>query len=380
MQAFNLLESTIVHEAPRTFSFRQLEQWVGPMAFRPGTACFQRGGVTSPAVTHPRPGYVQISGLVEDEALERYQVQLEWDGRSFHSRCDCEAVTRCLHVGALGLAFLDGPRMRAEQASTGVAPAGEVRIEAPGVPPTGGFLPGQEVLLYGLQAAPPPRKLQSLYQRPICLWLSLDVAKLDDALDPGRARPLGLWSMPAQPFREADRDILARLLPFHRKYGRDFSAPHARGIPLLETDVDPILRLLEGYAHVYGAARSPITIVTDRAVTFRRLSAWTEDEGAWELDGVVLPLSASRLVGGDSPAWVQIDATLFPVVESGAQEGGTRDDEPFDTNLVQKVVHPEIEPVARLTLQEDGDALVARLSFLYGDALPVVPGDRLDPA
>ena len=354
-----------MNEAPRTFSFRQLEQWVGPLAFRPGAACFQRGGVTPPDISHPRPGAVRISGFVQDEALERFQVQLEWDGNSFRARCDCEVGTRCLHVGALGLAFLDGPK-----------PASPARPEPGASPPSlaGGLQPGQEVLLYGLQAAPPPRKLQHLYRRPQCLWLSLDVARLDEALEPGRARPLGLWSMPPQPFREADREILARLLPFHRRHGRDFSAPHARGIPLLEEDVDPVLRLLEGYPHVYGAARSPLTIVTERSVVFRRLSTWTQDEGVWELDGVALPLSASRLVG-DSPAWVQLDATLFPVRDAGQDEAPEGDAPDLEDPALQRVVHPEVAPVPRLTLQEDGETLVVRLSFLYGDALPVLPAD-----
>lgn len=302
------------------------------------------------------PGCLRVQANIEDGSPFARTARLEWDGREFRSQCDCPQGERCRHVAALGLAILEHSSAQGPAASHANAP----------------LEPGQEVILYSCWVTPPPKKLAAMYPRPVCLWLALDSARLRDDLSPGTARPLGLWSMPKQQLREEDQAILELLLPFFQAHGRDFSSPHARGVPLRDEDVSPILELLTGYAFVYGGGRQPMTIRPDRPIYERRISSWPGDDSLWELEGAALSKVPERLVG-ENPAWVILDATFHPVVEAAVDEGP--DGGGAAPVVLPQSIHPTVAPVARLVLREEDASLVARLSFVYGSALPLGPTD-----
>ncbi|HEY9855613.1 MAG TPA: SNF2-related protein, partial [Stenomitos sp.] len=342
---------------PKLFTRADLEQWVGPAAVRQGASFYKHGRVVDPAVAFDG-GKLLAQGTVDDGSDYLRVTRLEWDGKGFQSVCNCPLGGRCKHAAALGVVMLENP-------------------VAPPTPPQGedgGFNPGQEVILYGCWPAPPPKKLESLYRRPICLWLSMDTARLRDDLSPGTARPVGLWGKPKLKTRPEDQAILDRLVPFFQAHSRDISSPHARGIPLLESEVAEILELLQGYPFVFGGGRQPLSIRADRPIHERRISAWAEDDVLWELDGASIPSAPSRLFG-DDPAWVLLEATLHPVYEAPAAEAAPEGSVATAPQAAPQVVHPSIAPLPRLTLHEEGDNLVVRLSFTYGTAIPLSPSD-----
>jgi superfamily II DNA or RNA helicase len=342
------------------FSRTELEHWADALALRLGTACFKQGGVGSPTVSAPEPGRLRIAARVVDGAVVPRTTVIEWDGARLASRCDCPMGNACKHAVALTLAYLDRPIAPPEPLST---PAGRA------------YRPGQEVILYGLYPAPPPKKLEGLYRRAQTLWLSMDMARLKDDGTPGATRPLQLWgSAHGKGYSDEDVAILELVTPFFQEHGRDFSSAHARGIPLLDPQVTPVLTLLRDSPFVFGAGRRPIEIRPDRPVRLRRLASWQGDDGVWELDGTLLKPIPGRIVG-EAPAWVLIEDTLHPLEGSEL----TVPVEPVALEASQAIApgitHPPTKPVAHLTLHESGDSLLARLTFLYGSAGPVSPAD-----
>lgn len=344
----------------RLFTKDELEKWVDPSAFRSGAACFRKGGVGNTTISIPTKGTLRVVAPVDTGAFYPHTSSLEWDGQAFQSRCDCPLNQRCKHVVAVGLAFLEDPLIPEEPVVSADFP----------------FLPGQEVMLYSFWPAPPPKKLESRYERPYCLWLSVDSARLMEDRLPGTPRPVGMWALPRSPLSDADKAILERLIPFHQAHSRDFSSPHARGIPLLDADLTPILHSLTGYPFVYGGGRKSLSIRPDRPVHQRHVSAWAGSEVIWELDGALIPAAPEKLLGKD-PSWVLIDANFHPVIEvEGAPDTTDPEIQHHPAALAaSQLIHPTAPPRPRLTLHEESDCLAVRLSFTYGMALPISPTD-----
>ncbi|HEY9900664.1 MAG TPA: SNF2-related protein [Pantanalinema sp.] len=317
-----------------------------------------------PAVSTPAPGVLRVQARVDDGTVYPQTTYLEWDGKLLRARCDCHDGERCRHAIALALAFLDAPVDLPR-------PVAEVAGKV--------FLPGQDVILYGLWPAPPPKKLENMYRRPQCLWLALDTTRLREDGTPGAPRPMALWGTPTgRHLSDADKAILTLVTPFFQSHGRHFSSPHARGIPLLEDQVDQVLRHLAGYPFVFGAGRKPIIVRPELVVRHRRLSSWHGDEGIWELEGAHHPVTPGRVVG-DDPAWVMIEDAFYPFSEmtlpslAPADEGETEASLP--PSEAASVTHPQVPPVPRLTLHEEGEYLLGRLGFVYGSATPVTAQD-----
>jgi superfamily II DNA or RNA helicase len=327
---------------------------------RRGTTLFKKGGVSAMQVQSGQ-GRLMVKGLVDDGGYSPLTATIAWGGGELRSTCTCPLSDRCKHAVALALAFLDAPPpMAAEEA-----------------PAASGFRPGQDIILYGLWVAPPPKKLEGLYARPQCLWLALDVAKIRSDGTPGPGRPMPIWAPQTNPdFRDEDRAILAITQPYYQEHGRDFSSPYARGIPLREAMVAPVLAALQKCPFVYGGGRQPIAIQPDRPLHSRRLSPWDAEELLSEEDGTPIPLPPGKLVGSD-PAWILLEDSFRPVIEAELPDLSALDDEPAPAPmpLADAKAHAPARPDPRLTLSEEGDRLLVKLTFTYGASTPIGPAD-----
>ncbi|HEY9722239.1 MAG TPA: SNF2-related protein [Oscillatoriaceae cyanobacterium] len=330
-----------------------LKNWTDPATLRRGAAYVKRGAVGKCQVKEMPGGALQIEAEVEEGALAPVHVRLDWDGRQLAARCTCPMVAPCKHAMAVALAHLQAPEKKPAATS-------------------GGFAAGQEVLFYGLHVAAPPKRLEKVFKRNACAWLSLEKAIIMEDGVPSMPRPLPLWAkVPRAGLSDADAGILDIIEPYYRERNRDFSSSQAHGIPLLDEMVGPIFELLTRCPFLYGAGRTPIAIRPDQPV--RDLS--TPYESLWEVDGTLVAGKPGLLVG-ENPGWLQVKGAFRPLIEgpSEAREAGPEapgpEGLPAEPNL-----HPEQSPVARLTLSEEGDRLIARLTFRYGTAAAVLPGD-----
>lgn len=343
------------------FTPAHVSAWAEPQTVRRGMTLFKKGsvGTIQASVEH---GRLHVKGLVDDGGYAPLTTTIAWDGRGLRSTCTCPLSDRCKHAVALALAFLDAPPM---------APAEET-------PAPSGFRPGQEIILYGLWVAPPPKKLEALYTKPQCLWLALDVARIRSDGTPGPGRPMPIWAPQSSPdFRDEDRAILSIIQPFYQEHGRDFSSPYARGIPLRESMVGPVLSLLRTSPFVFGGGRQPIAIQPDRPLHSRRLSPWDPEELLSEEDGTPIPLPPGRLVGSD-PAWILMEDSFRPVIEAELPAVVEPDEEeaaPAPVPAVDAMAHAKVPPVPRLTLSEEKDRLLVKLTFTYGTSTPIGPTD-----
>jgi len=328
---------------------------------RRGSTLFKKGGVSTIQVRRDQ-GRLLVKGLVNDGGYAPLSATIAWDGKAVTSTCDCPLSDRCKHAVALALAYLETP------------PPEEIE-EAPA---SSGFRPGQDIILYGLWVAPPPKKLDSLYTRPQCLWLALDVAKIRADGTPGPGRPMPIWAPQTNPdFRDEDRTILAITQPYYQEHGRDFSSPYARGIPLREAMVGPVLAALRTSPFVFGGGRQPIAVQFDRPLQCRKLSPWDNEELISEEDGTPIPLPPGRLVGVD-PAWILLEDCFRPVIEAevpALPEIDESESAPPPVPLADAKAHPTAKPEARLTLTEESDRLLVKLTFTYGASTPISPTD-----
>lgn len=345
-------------ETLAVFTPTQLNAWADPQTVKRGTTLFKKGGVSTMQVRADN-GRLVVKGLVDDGGYSPLSATVTWNGASLTSTCTCPLSDRCKHAVALALAFLDAP------------PVMEAAVEeAPS-----GLRPGQDVILYGLWVAPPPKKLESLYSRPQCLWLALDVAKVRADGTPGPGRPMPIWAPQNNPdFRDEDRAILAVTQPYYQEHGRDFSSPYARGIPLREAMVGPVLAALRTCPFVFGGGRNPVSIQPDRPLHSRRLSPWDAEELVSEEDGTPIPLPPGRLVGQD-PAWILLEDSFRPVIEAEMPEIPELDEEPAPAPAADAKTHAPVKPSPRLTLSEESDRLLVKLTFTYGTSTPISPTD-----
>lgn len=348
-------------ETLSVFTPTQLTDWADAQTVKRGTTLFKKGGVSAMQVRREN-GRLLIKGLVDDGGYAPLSATIAWDGKALASTCTCPLSNRCKHAVALALAFLEAP------------PA----LETEPPPASSGLRPGQEVILYGLWVAPPPKKLEGLYSRAQCLWLALDIARLRADGTPGPGRPMPIWAPQHNPdFRDEDRAILAIIQPFYQEYGRDFSSPYARGIPLREAMVNPVLSALRTSPFVFGGGRQPLSIQPDRPLHSRRLSPWDPEELVSEEDGTPIPLPPGRLVGAD-PAWILLEDAFRPVIEAPLPEIPELDAEeaaPASLPMVDAKTHPAVKPTPRLTLSEESDRLLVKLTFTYGSSAPIAPTD-----
>ncbi|MBM3268969.1 MAG: SNF2 helicase associated domain-containing protein [Candidatus Sericytochromatia bacterium] len=239
------------------------------------------------------------------------------------------------------------------------------------------FAPGDTVAVYGLWLAPVPKRLEKAFARPYCVWLAVDTAKLKEDGTPGNLRPLPLWAPPTSwPVSEFDQAILALVMPFYQEHSRLISSSHARGVPVEDKVLGKVLAKLRTTPFLYGEARRPIEIRPDRPVRQLALTPWadpvlTEDDGS--------PLASGALLLGQDPCWVFVAGAFRPVegAAAGPEEGGDGG-APAAITLLEETetkVHAALPPRPRLTLHEEGDRLVAKLSLVYGTALPIAPTD-----
>jgi non-specific serine/threonine protein kinase len=219
--------------------------------------------------------------------------------------------------------------------------------------------------------------LEKQYARSLAVWVSMERALvMEDGL-PGMPRPLALWSpVKRDALSAVDASVLDLLEPYYRAHHRDFSSPHAHGIPLKDDMVSPVFALLARCPFVFGAGRTPIEIRPDLPIR----SVGGPYEALWDIDGHLVVGGAARLVGVE-PAWLQVKESLRPLIEvpleaeetSGEGEApATRGDE---GNLESTPRHPSVAPRGRLMLSEEGERLVVRLTFRYDVSPPVSPLD-----
>lgn len=348
-------------ETLAVFTPTQLNDWTDAQTVKRGSTIFKKGGVSTMQV-RTESGRLVVKGLVDDGGYAPLTAMVTWDGKALSSTCTCPLSDRCKHAVALALAFMDAP-----------PPAEPEPEEA-----QSGFRPGQDVILYGLWVAPPPKKLEALYTRPQCLWLALDVSKIRADGTPGPGRPMPIWAPQKSPdFRDEDRAILAIIQPYYQEHGRDFSSPYARGIPLREAMVGPVLAALRSCPFVFGGGRQPIAIQPDRPLHSRRLSPWDAEELISEEDGTPIPLPPGRLVGSD-PAWILLEDSFRPVIEAELPALPELEDEepaPAPVPAADAKTHAPVKPAARLTLSEESDRLLVKLNFTYGSSTPISPTD-----
>ncbi len=239
------------------------------------------------------------------------------------------------------------------------------------------FAPGDTVAVYGLWVAPVPKRLEKAFARPYCVWLAVDTAKLKEDGTPGNLRPLPLWAPPTSwPISEFDAGILALVMPFYQEHSRLISSSHARGVPIEDKVLGKVLSKLRTTPFLYGEARRPIEIRPDRPVRQLALSPWsepvlTEDDGS--------PLPNSALMLGQEPPWVFLNGAFRPIEgEAAGPAGEPSGMAPAAITLLEEPeskVHRSVPPRPRLTLHEEGDRLVAKLTLVYGTSLPINPTD-----
>lgn len=340
-----------------------LKRWADPATLRRGSAYVKRGAVDFKAVSEPAAGHLRVEAIVDEGPLSPVQVVLHWDGKQLTAACSCPMSPPCKHAMAVAMAHLQAP----------LKPVGS---EAPTGGPTGPRL-GQEVLYYNLHLAPPPKRMEKQYARNLAVWVSLERAViLEDGL-PGMPRPLALWSpVKRDALSPLDAAVLDVLEPYYRSHNRDFSSPHAHGIPLKDDMVNPIFTLLSRCPFVFGAGRTPLEIRPDLPIR----SVGGPYEALWDIDGHLVVGGTARLVG-IGPPWLQVKESLRPLLEVApegalADEGGSNGtDAPEDANLELTPRHVAVAPRGRLMLAEEGERLIARVTFRYDVSPPVSPLD-----
>jgi superfamily II DNA or RNA helicase len=345
-----------------------LKNWADPHTLKRGAAFVQRGAVNRRKVSVPSPGAIAIEAEVDDAVPAR--VRLHWDGKALSSTCSCPMDGGpCKHALAVAIAHMaDADKAPAP------APAASGGTAAPTRP---GLQPGQEVLFYSLNVAPPPKKLEKQFTRGATVWLALEKAIVREDGLPSLPRPLPLWGpVPRAGLSDADSAILDIIEPYYRASNRDFSSPHAHGIPLKEDMIAPVFSALTRCPFVFSAGRSPVTIRPDQPV--RDVS--TPYETLWDVDGTVVAGNPRILIGA-APGWLQVKDAFRPLTE-GPMRPVSADDadagpEPKapPENPAELVMHPKAMPQPRLNLSEDGERLVAKLTFRYGSSSPVSPAD-----
>ncbi len=237
------------------------------------------------------------------------------------------------------------------------------------------FAPGDTVAVYGLWVAPVPKRLEKFFDRPYCVWLAVDTAKLKEDGSPGNLRPLPLWAPPTSwPISDFDRGVLALVMPFYQEHSRLISSSHARGVPIEDKVLGRVLTKLRTTPFLYGEARKPIEIQPDRPIRQVALSPWaapvlTEEDGS--------PLPSSALLLGQDPCWVVMGGSFRPVESEvrNDSEGGSSAAVITLIDEKDSKVHAALAPKPRVTLHEEGDRLVAKLTLVYGTALPISPTD-----
>jgi non-specific serine/threonine protein kinase len=194
---------------------------------------------------------------------------------------------------------------------------------------------------------------------------------------PGMPRPLAMWApVPRKHLGAADGGVLDIIEPYYRAQNRDFSSPHAHGIPLKDEMVGPVFALLTRCPFVFGAGRTPVEIRPDMPIK----SVGGPYEILWDVDGELLAGKRNLLIGKD-PGWVLVRDAFRPLIESPAEalpegEGVSPDAvPPPEADLVNPPMHPAAPPKARINLSEEGDRLLARLTFRYEASAPVTPTD-----
>ncbi|MEB3196664.1 MAG: DEAD/DEAH box helicase [Candidatus Sericytochromatia bacterium] len=338
-----------------------LKKWGDPATLRRGAAYVKRGAVGSREVTEPQVGHLVIEAEVDEGPLTPVRVRLHWDGRQLEAVCSCPMSPPCKHAMALAMAHIqDASRAPVSQGAETVS----------------GLRPGQEVLCYNVHLAPPPKRLEKQYARNLAVWVSLERAVvMDDGL-PGLPRPLAMWGpIKRDGLTALDVAVLDLIEPYYRSHHRDFSSPHAHGIPLRDEMVNPVFAWLARSPFVFGAGRTPLEIRPDLPIR----SVGGPYESLWDIEGQLVVGATARLVGAE-PAWLQVRETMRPLLEvpgEGAGEalepGQTSD--PGEANLAETVRHDDVAPRARLTLSEEGERLIARVTFRYDASGPVSPTD-----
>ncbi|MFP5503589.1 MAG: SNF2-related protein, partial [Candidatus Sericytochromatia bacterium] len=337
-----------------------LKNWADPMTLKRGAAYLNRGAVGPLKTSTPNgPSSLLVEAEVDEGAIAPAQVRLVWDGKTLEAHCTCPMPQPCKHTIAVALTHLSAPKEEAASAS------GTQQ----------GLRPGQEVLFYNLHVAPPPKKLEKQYTTSACAWLSIEKAVvMDDGL-PSMPRPLGLWAPVKRDLLTApDAAILDIIEPYYRAKNRDFSSPHAHGIPLAEDMVTPVFNQLARCPFVFGAGRQPVQIRPDLPVK----DLGGPYETLWAVDGEVVAGQPQRLIGDPAGPWLQWKETFRPLVpapegeaEQLPQAVGPEGAEPPE----EPPMHPAASPVPRLTLTEEGDRLLVRLAFRYGPTSLVTPSD-----
>jgi superfamily II DNA or RNA helicase len=328
------------------------------MTLRRGTAYVRRGAV-GPRRVESGNGVLVVEAEVDEGALAPVQVRLNWDGRELIAVCTCPMQAPCKHAMAVAMAHLESPG----DAEVAVASAADATVPR--------LRPGDEVLFYNLHVAPPPKRMEKQYRRGAAVWLSMERAiVMDDGL-PGMPRPLALWGpVPRRGLSAADQAILDVIEPYYRARNRDFSSPHAHGIPLLDEMVAGVFNELTRCPFVFGAGRTPIEVRPDCVIR----SVGGPYELIWDIDGELVAGQVARLVGED-PGWLLVRDVFRPVLAATVPDAAVPLVDAPEDNLVSLVLHEAVEPVLRLNLSEEDDRLLVRVNFRYGNAAPLAPGD-----
>jgi superfamily II DNA or RNA helicase len=335
-----------------------LTHWADAQTLRRAAAYVKRGAVSQRKVSRHGPNALLIEAQVDEDGLGLASVQLRWDGQDLQATCTCPMAPPCRHAMAVAVAQMGDP----------VPAEPESRPQ--------GLLPGMEVIFYNLNLAPPPKKIEKLYQRPLCAWLFLEKAiVMEDGL-PGIPRPLPMWApVNRKGLTEADGGVLDVVEPFYRIHNKAFNSTQAHGIPLIEEMVGPVFAYLARCPFVFAPGRVPLSIRPDQPIK----DQGNPYEEVWEVDGAMVAGARNRLVG-DAPAWILVKDAFRPLIEAplsavpfDAEE--PPQEPPEGVPRAELPMHAALAPRGRLNLSEDGDRLIARLTFRYGAGTPVSAAD-----
>lgn len=231
--------------------------------------------------------------------------------------------------------------------------------------------PGTSTAVYTLLVSMVPRKLEGYFLRPHCLWLAVDFARVHEDGMPGQPRPLQIWAPPsAWQIAEHEKPLVQSLLPFYNQHKSAIADARCRGLPV----PDPLVpEILEGLGHCWFVG----TEIRPDLPAILQARAVYDLPQLFEPDGTVIPGGA--LLGPEPAPWAWIEGVLRPVSPGAAPLPlpEATEDTPALVTAPESIQrrHPKVAPVPRLTLLEDGDRLVARLTFRYASATPVAPGD-----
>jgi|GEM_PF-1678496 len=232
--------------------------------------------------------------------------------------------------------------------------------------------PGSSAAVYTLQVGPVPRKLEGYFMRPQCLWLAVDFARVHEDGMPGQVRPLQIWAPPsAWQIPEDEKPLVQALVPFHNQHKAAIADARCRGMPV----PDPLVpRIIEGLTrcHFVRAEIRPDLPAILQARAIYDLPRLLEPDGTPIATGALL-------LGPEDNIWAWVEGVIRPV-RPGESPGPLPEalaDEGPEEQAPEALqhTHPKVDPVPRLTLLEDNDRLVARLTFRYGEATPISPGD-----